>query len=802
MAKSLRMFTWTVALFVLAAVIPPAAAEQDAESGGGDVLAGHSAHGEAFNEGPRQAAYLMGDCGRIHFDVTSDHPDVQKFVEQGIGQLHGFWYFEAERSFRQAAMLDPDCAICYWGMAMANYGNKERAKGFLKQALKRRGHATEREAMYIDALDDWLNGKGKKKEKAKRQIAAFEAIAERYPDDLEAKAWLGYTLYKQRGAAGKKYEEVDAALQQVLDEEPLHPVHHYRIHLWDYKEPSKALDSAAQCGAAAPAIAHMWHMPGHIYSRLKRYEDAVWQQEASARTDHAHMMRDRVMPDEIHNFAHNNEWLIRNLIYVGRWRDAIDLAKNMLELPRHPKYNTLGKRRSSYYGRIRLFNVLKRYERWGELIALTDSPYLEPTEKEEEQIRRLQHRGMAFAHLRRVDGVRKVLGELNERLEKAAAQAAEEKRRHEAAVAKAKKEGKKPPKKRKGPGEEAVQRLQQAIAAIEGRLLVECGEYAQALPLLREADEDDFTVARVQLLAGEKEAALQAIAEEVESRENQVHTLAVQIEMLHLAGETERAKVAFEKLRSLSGSLQFGAAPFDRLAPIAKELGYPEDWRLAYTPPEDFGERPELDAIGPFRWSPSPAPNWTLQDHAGKDHSLAHYKGEPVIVIFYLGFGCLHCAEQLHAFAPKADEFEQAGISLIAISTDDAQGLQISLDNYDGTMPFPLVSNAKLDVFRAYRAFDDFEQTPLHGTYLIDGDGQVLWQDIGYEPFMDVDFVLQESQRLLHQSKTSPPAPQRREDAQFRSRALSALGALRAAREDFIRKSDDPRQAAPRPPVP
>ena len=64
-------------------------------------------------------------------------------------------------------------------------------------------------------------------------------------------------------------------------------------------------------------------MPGHIYSRLKRYEDAVFQQEASARVDHAHMMRDRVLPDQIHNFAHNNEWLTRSLRHHGRVREAV-----------------------------------------------------------------------------------------------------------------------------------------------------------------------------------------------------------------------------------------------------------------------------------------------------------------------------------------------------------------------------------------------------------------------------------------------------------------------------------------------
>ena len=64
-------------------------------------------------------------------------------------------------------------------------------------------------------------------------------------------------------------------------------------------------------------------------------------------------------------------------------------------------------------------------------------------------------------------------------------------------------------------------------------------------------------------------------------------------------------------------------------------------------------------------------------------------------------------------------------------------------------MPIPLVSNAELDVFKAYRCYDDFEKQPLHGTFLIDREGLVLWQDISYEPFMEVDFLLKESQRLL-----------------------------------------------------
>ncbi|MBD3673021.1 MAG: redoxin domain-containing protein, partial [Planctomycetaceae bacterium] len=755
----------TFFLLSLSAILVTAAAAQesgdtqssDTEEAVEDLAPGHSAHGEAFNEGPRQGATLLGGTGPIHFEVSSDNPDVQKFVEQGVGQLHGFWYFEAERSFRQAAMIDPECAICYWGMAMANYSNKKRAKGFLEKALELREGASEREAMYIDALNDWLNGKGKSKEKAQRQVDAFEKIIEKYPDDLEAKAWLGYTLYKQRGTLGKKHEEVDTALKVVLAIEPLHPVHHYRIHLWDYKDPKTALDSAAKCGASSPSIAHMWHMPGHIYSRLKRYQDAAWQQEASARTDHANMMRDRVMPDEIHNFAHNNEWLIRNLIHVGRWREALDLAKNMIELPRHPKYNTLSKRRSSYYGRLRLFGVLKQYELWPELIALTDSAYLEPTDDVAQQILRLEHRGIAFAHLHHIDQVNHILDDLNQRLDDQQAKAKEANRKHEAAVAKAREEGKKAPKKPRDKTASLITQIERAIAGLEGYVLKEYGDYSEAVVRLKKAGEDQSIIAQTQLLAGKVSAALKLIDDEVGRSENEVLPLATQIEMLWMAGEHEQAKTAFEKLRAVSRSVQFGAPPFQRLEPIAAELSYPSDWRVAFQHPEDFGERPPLDQLGPFRWSPRPAPQWTLNDHTGKAYSLSQYKGQPVLVIFYLGYGCLHCAEQLQAFAPKVEEFNKAGISVGAISTDDPEGLKVSVETYEGGMPFPLLSNDSLDVFKAYRAHDDFEDAPLHGTFLIDPNGQVLWQDIGYEPFMDVNFVLEESQRLLQQEQPLSP---------------------------------------------
>jgi alkyl hydroperoxide reductase subunit AhpC len=113
---------------------------------------------------------------------------------------------------------------------------------------------------------------------------------------------------------------------------------------------------------------------------------------------------------------------------------------------------------------------------------------------------------------------------------------------------------------------------------------------------------------------------------------------------------------------------------------------------------------------------------------------------------------------------PLAPEFEGAGISIVAVSTDSLPGLAQSLATAKsmaaGTgaagYPFPLVSDESMGVFKSYRAFDDFEGKPLHGTFLVDAAGLVRWQDVSAEPFTDVHFLLRESKRLLAQ----PIAPQ------------------------------------------
>lgn len=721
------------------------------------VLAGHSYHGEAFNEGPRQKAYLMGGTGPVNFPVTTKSPEAQQFINQGLGQVYGFWYFEAERSFRQAAALDPDCAMAYWGMALANVNNDKRAEGFIAKAMERKEKASPRERMYIEARNTYLKGDAKKKkERSEVYAKALEKIYYKFPEDIEAKALLGQQMWLNRDAGVPIASNLayDALLKEVLAVQPMHPVHHFRIHHWDYEKADNSLDAAALCGQAAPSIAHMWHMPGHIYSKTERYADAAWQQEASTRVDHAHMMRDRVLPDQIHNFAHNNEWLIRDLMHVGRVRDALSLAKNMIELPRHPKYNTL-KKGSSNFGRMRLFDVLTKYELWHDLIALANSPYLEPTDDDAEQVKRLRMLGRAYFRSGDAEMGKAQLAQIEERLQKEkegetkAATAAETKARDEKKDDKQIEQAKTDAKK---PFTTKIQTLEKAADELKGHAAVARGEFKEAIELLKKsASGDDTYLARVQLLAGDKDAAEKTARDFAGKHKHEVQPWGALVEILWQLDKKKDAGETFEQLRQFTYEIDLQSPVFGRLAPIAKELGAPEDWRNIKTP-TDTGNRPSLDSLGPFRWSPSPAPQWTLRDADDKEFSLAQYRGKPVIVMFYLGSGCLHCAEQLQAFAGKANDFYSAGISLVAVSTDDRSGLQTSLKNFkDGHFAFPLVSNPQHEIFKAYRAFDDFENVPLHGTFLIDGHGLVRWQDISYQPFKEADFLLQESKRLLSQ---------------------------------------------------
>lgn len=781
----------------LAAMLPLLASFALAQS---EPDPGHSRHGAEFDEGPRTAAWLMpGMSDQVHFAVAGLGAEAQRFFDQGVCQQHGFWYFEAERSFRQVAMLQPDCAMAYWGMVMANVENPARAAGFAAEAVRRREAAGHREQLWIDAYarfygigderraalqsDDpaaFAKAKGELAAAAKdraepatqdahrRLIKDLGTIVHEFPDDIEAKAFLALEIWLAYGWGSGlpivSHVAVDALLDQVFAKAPLHPAHHYRIHLWDQEDGKRALDSAAKDGSAAPGIAHLWHMSGHIYDKLHRHCEAAWQQMASARVDHAYMQRDHVMPFLIHNYGHNQEWLARSLSWTGQPLDALAIVKNLAAEPRHPHWNDAAKDDSiAGYARTRLVQICEDHDLYEEGLQLVRDGWLPHGDGVQGEVVRLTLQGRALFRLGRSDAAEQVVAEARELLARARAERATaiDTAEEQALAAPATR-----PKVLEAVAEagrrptDDVHRVLDLLRELDGERLLAGGDAKGAVAVFETIpDLPKVLLADALLAAGEPKRAVELLEPEVRDRPHRVPTagrLLLAYRALDQASGTPDHREQVAELMLEMPTVGDRSYP---QTPLVDRLGIGADIREAPRPHValevdvaglDFGSRPELASLGPALWQPWNAPDFDLPCTDGSRRSLQGQHGRPTLVVFYLGLGCLHCVQQLEALAPLAKDYAAAGIDVLAIGNTPLAKARDDLAALgDQRLPFPLLADSELGAFRAFHCFDDFEQVPLHGTFLLDGDGRVRWQDLGAEPFTKVEWLLAECRRLL-----------------------------------------------------
>ncbi len=764
---------------------------------------GHSRHGAEFDEGPRRAAYPMpGLNPRVHVPVAGLDAATQAMFDQGICQLHGFWFFEAERSFREVARRVPECAMAHLGMALANFEQEERAAAAIANAVRSSAAVPKYEQLWIDAfaafhgIDDAVrtelrSGDAEKvkkakdalvvankdrkkdvKEKAYRQLLKdLGTLVHDFPADTEAKAFLVVYIWHAydwgSGIPITSHLAVDALLHDVFAQVPDHPAHHYRIHLWDSEKSERALPSCPQIGASAPAIAHQWHMAGHIYAKAHRHLEAAWQQSAAGRVDHAYQMRDRVMPFLIHNYGHNQEWLARSLSYIGEANTALAVAKDLAQLPRHPKWNQLDDgEHIAADARARLVSVCEDHELWADAVALCRGGQIDQTESIRGEVQRLGLLGRALFRLGRRDEGDRVLVEVAALLDKARAARA-------AAIDKAEGEShakKEDDKKLRKALDEAGREPSDSVRSVldlqrelRGEQLLAAGD-AKAAVVEFEAvgDLPKTLLADAHLAAGDADKAIELLEKECKDHPHRVPTVG---RLLCAYGESKKPEHK-EKARELMlAEPVLVAQYFERSgpeSPLLQRVGIGVDARPPIvakpwwhtTHPlygADFGERPSLASLGPAGWSPVASPGFDLPIVGGGRQQLPIAgNGKATLVVFYLGFGCLHCVQQLQALSPKAKDFAAAGIDVVAIANDALDKATTSLQALgDNKFAFPLLADPDLAAFRAWHCHDDFEALPLHGTFLVDGQGRVRWQDIGADPFTQFEWLLPECRRLL-----------------------------------------------------
>ena len=243
------------------------------------------------------APVLLERLGSLHHPISTRDPLAQRYFDQGLSLTFGFNHEAAVRAFEYAEHLDPRCAMCAWGSALAlgpninaPMGPDAAARAFeaiaRARALAAAGHASPRERAYIAALATRYAADAPS-ERAHLDRAFAEAMRELHradPDDLDAAVLLAEALmdlspwsYWTPDAQPREHtEEVLALLEGVLERDPAHVgANHYLIHALEEHFPERAVPAAERLGQLAPDAGHLVHMPAHIFWRVGRYDDAL-----------------------------------------------------------------------------------------------------------------------------------------------------------------------------------------------------------------------------------------------------------------------------------------------------------------------------------------------------------------------------------------------------------------------------------------------------------------------------------------------------------------------------------------------
>lgn len=236
------------------------------------------------------------EFGSVDFDITCSNEAKKDFII-GLTLLHSFEYDEAEKAFAKVITQEPDCAMAYWGIAMANYHPlwapptlielEKGAKAIsIAQSIKQKSII---ENNYIEAIALFYKGWNKIDHitRSRKYEKAMEKMYSNNPTNKEIAIFYALTLVATADPTDKTYTHQRKAgniLTALYPEGPDHPgIVHYIIHTYDFPElASLALPAARKYAAIAPSSAHAQHMPSHIFTRLGLWDECIESNIAAA----------------------------------------------------------------------------------------------------------------------------------------------------------------------------------------------------------------------------------------------------------------------------------------------------------------------------------------------------------------------------------------------------------------------------------------------------------------------------------------------------------------------------------------
>jgi tetratricopeptide (TPR) repeat protein len=362
-----------------AATTTPPAKAATVESAPRDTVTGAWAKG----------AFLFDDLGTLHRAITTSSQEAQQYFDQGLRLTYGFNHDEATRSFARAAELDPQCASCFWGVALTlgpNYNAPmlpdravvawaalERAKAFAPRASRV-------EQALIGALAKRYKGPQPLEPPAQQPFseayaAAMTEVANQFPDDLDVQVLYAeskmdtnpWKLWSHDGKPAPGTDEIITTLESVLARDPNHPgANHYYIHTIEPSpHPERALPSAERMAALLPDAGHTVHMPAHIFQRVGRYADAAETNRRAIAADRKYLAKTTPPGYYPMYLGHNYGFLAFAASMEGRGDEALAAARESAKaIP--PQMLSMMPGMDFFVSEPLL--VMVRFARWDELI--------------------------------------------------------------------------------------------------------------------------------------------------------------------------------------------------------------------------------------------------------------------------------------------------------------------------------------------------------------------------------------------------------------------------------------------------
>ena len=387
--------------------------------------------GEGRQAGGMDAGVVLyDDLGDHHRTISTTDEMTQAYFDQGLRLQYAFNHPEAIRSYQRALELEPDCAICLWGLALASGHsingpltdeNGRRAYRAIGRARTLAADGPEVERGLIEALAARY-GPDPAADRMALDSAYAGAMADlaaahpKDPDILTLYAaslmnlspwnyWDGdYRDRKPRPGTDRILNSLEHAMALSAN----HPgACHYYIHAVEAAYPEKAVACADRLAALMPGAGHIVHMPGHIYIRVGRYADAVAANEHAVHEDETFIQDQGV--SSVYTgayYPHNYHFMAFAATMAGMSEKAIEASSIV-----SPKVPLEVAREVSWIQNAVVLPHLTyvTFGRWQEVL---EEPL--PLEELEHATTMARYaRGVAFAAQGRMDQANEVLGVLS-----------------------------------------------------------------------------------------------------------------------------------------------------------------------------------------------------------------------------------------------------------------------------------------------------------------------------------------------------------------------------------------------------